>query len=269
MAINFDSLKLFYGIPIKDENEIKTLYDKGCRYFIYTSIEELEKLLKYAPEAKKILRIKVSDISDSSIPYGFDVSKFNCKMLKNTDGYMFHISNTKLDEHIKMLDMIEVLFRKHKIRNVILNVGGSYSYEENDDFFEKYNNRLLEIKNKFDLNVFAEPGSAIVNRSGKLITKVIHVEKKGKVSDVYIDAGVSSGVYCVPNIIHNASKKNKTASKYYRFFDTSCLRHGLFLKKVRSEIEVGDILYFDNYGAYSLCYINRFHNKYDPVIRYI
>lgn len=267
---NYDASKLCYGIPIKDKKCISRLYNKGCRYFVFASENELIKLSIYAPSAKKIMRISVDKFATNSIKYGMDIESVTQDVINQTDGFLFHISNANINDHIEALNRIEKCIVKYNKNNCILNIGGSY-YKNDDNFLLKLNERLEELKNRYGLIIYAEPGSAIINTAGTLNTKVLHIEPNGKAYDVYIDAGVPSGVYCTPEQIINLTSKCKDdSSRYiYRFIDTTCLKNILFIKILNYKILDEDILQFVNYGAYSLCYINRFHNLYDPNIKYI
>lgn len=268
-SINYDVSKLCYGIPIKDESTIIQLYAAGCRYFVFASEAEFIKLKRHAPQAKKILRMRVTDFSKDSIPYGMNLEEVTWEMAQETDGILFHISNTNLDEHMEALDRLERFVQKYDMQQIILNVGGSYYSKNPGSFFPVFNNRLEVLRNKYKLRLIAEAGSAIVNTAGMLNTKVLHIERCGNVSDVYIDAGFPAGVLCVPEQIINLSAVNNDGPYLYRFIDTTCLRKVLFIKRVYCAIGIGDILQFVNYGAYSLCYINKFHNQYEPHIKYI
>ena len=267
--MKFDITRISYGIPIKSREEIEYLGMHGCKVFVADSICELMKIRKSCPTSTILLRLNVSKYIGKCIEYGIDFEMLKDSVLPEYDGFIFHISNCNLSDHLSILDKVEDILKKSAFRKkMIINIGGSYRCDDMT-FFNGLNERLLYLSRHYNIKLRMEPGAAIVYSAGTLRTSVLRKDViSSKSYDIFIDAGRAEGVYCMPMEIRNLSRCIEEKVKIYRFIDNSGVRNVLFICKSYYPIEEGDLLEFANYGAYSLCYINRFHNKYEPQIYY-
>lgn len=269
--LGVSSNQIICGLPIKTEALIEYLVKGNVNYFVFDDMREYDKLSRITPRAKKILRLYVKDIGEHCIEYGMKTDNVNLSIekLQKIDGLSFHISeNTDISILIKMLDRTEEILKKLPIKKEpkILNIGGSYELRSDlDNFYEILNQRLKALKSKYHLEIYAEPGAAIANTAGKVISKVVMTKDNGGFTDVYIDAGIPIGVMRPPGYInvvnHNLCMKKR---RYYRFFDVTSLHRLLFQSKLLFQIQENDLIELGDYGAYTLCYRNDFHCWENP-----
>lgn len=261
--------KIIFGLPIKTEALIEELYQAGCRYFVFDDIRELEKLNRLAPHAKKVLRLYVTDLAPLNIGYGMPVDEIrkNQKengILEHIDGISFHISqNTQIDIMEKVLDRVEALLEQINTKAgspFILNIGGSYSLEPPEGYYETLVKRLKDLQEKYQLKLLAEPGNAVVNSAGQLIAKVIMIKKQEVFYDVYIDGGEPCGMVKDVSEMEVRGTACETEKKIlYRFIGLTCQNKVIFTKRLKLKLNEGDVIVLKNYGAYSLIYQNDFH----------
>lgn len=274
LEINVPTEHIICGLPVKKIEMIEFLYEKGCRYFAFDDMRELEKLQKYAPDAKKILRVYISDIVPRCIEYGMPPEKIEHnnsehRLLEAIDGISFHISfNTNIDNLLKALDRIETLLNKmDRSRHKILNIGGSYELGVPEEFYKTLNERLKRLKDQFNLTIMVEPGSAIINKAGKVMTKVILVKERGDFNDVYVDAGIPTGIMRKPGYIKLINREALYQKrKVYRFLDITSLHRPLFQFFLKYDLKEDDILELGECGAYTICYSNEFHSWDRPEV---
>jgi len=275
-TIGVSPKRIICGAPVKKTEMIRHLFSKGCNYFVFEDIGELEKLRKYAPGAQKILRVYINDIVPDTIGFGMDVEKIDHYkdslpwFLPAVDGITFHISNNvNIEACVKVLERIEKLLlqlRGPKIR--ILNIGGSYKLTAPTVFFEILNEKLERLKKVYNLRIICEPGAAIVHTAGKIITEVVLIKEQDGFFDVFIDAGAPTGLSNrKPESIKIVNRETESGKRtFYRFFDTTSLHQQLFLFPLKFRIKEGDILELGHLGAYTVCFKNHFHSWKMPAV---
>ncbi len=263
------------GAVIKTEKMISNLYKQGCNYFVFDDYEEWYKLKAFAPDAKRILRIDVGKYVLDSISWGMNQEQMYKDVLienkDDLDGVTFHISdNTNIDVLMKVLHYVEqflITLELPRKRQFILNIGGSYSLEDINQFYSKLAVELKRLKKIYNLVLLAEPGLAVVNTACRYYTKVLRVRnsKKG-CTDVYIDGGYPNGITRVPRKINIMNRNVEKGKFVYQFYDLTSIHIPLFLTRVVGQIKEGDILEFTEYGAYTYVYRNAFHMYDDPLV---
>lgn len=262
--LNVASDRYYAGLPVMKKEWIQIFYDLGCRSFVFDSTEQLLEYIKYAPEAKYILRIKIDDISKNAIGYGMPLDEVYQQNFDLIHGLHFHIS-----DHLDMETTYAALDRVREIVKVhpqikLVNIGGSYEPSK-DTEYSKLNQKILELKKDFGVEVYCEPGAAIVDSAVYALVKCIRVASVcDDIFDIYIDGGIPSGMMRKPEVIENMTHQSVSRRRVYRFFDTTSMKKLLFQCKLKFEINKNDILCFKKYGAYTYCYSNIFHSQPIP-----
>ena len=271
--------RIICGLPVKPASWLQNLYSAGCRYFIFDSKSELDKLINYAPDSLKVLRISVEDLVPNSIEYGMSYASA-CDLLTSydtfiyVDGISFHISNNVKTEYFNcVMDRVESLIKLLKKPLKILNIGGGYRIDAQDEFYVNLQKRITQIKLKYDIEVIAEPGNTIVNSAGSIYTKVIGLKKQNEYIDVFIDVGKPSGLKTggkrIPKSVNVVGKKNCPEKYKYRFVDITCMYKPHFFWELDYVLEENDIIQFTGMGAYSVCLQSKFHLWESPKIQIV
>lgn len=256
--------RFYCGLPVMKKEWIEIFYEKGCRNFIFDSSEQLMDYMKYAPEARYILRIKIDDISQNAIGYGMKIDEVYNQDFDPIIGLHFHISDhSNMDTTYAAISRVREILSLHPKIEVV-NIGGSYKLLESDEY-SKLNQKIFELKRDFNVDVYCEPGAAIVDSAVYALVKCVRVvEVCDGIYDVYIDGGISSGMMRKPDVIENVVRNGDTKRRVYRFFDTTSIKKLLFQCRLNFMIDKNDILCFKDYGAYTYCYSNIFHSQPIP-----
>ncbi|MBS4536690.1 hypothetical protein GOQ29_13790 [Clostridium sp. D2Q-14] len=270
--LNIEKERIYCGLPVMKEELIREIYQIGCGHFVFDSMRELKLLLILAPNAKKIMRICVTNLSDDAIGYGIkdeEMEHILEEYSMHIDGISFHISNhANLEPAINALDKIDQLLSRFN-REMIVNIGGSYKLDCSEETYDKLKNKMIVMSGKYTLKWMCELGASIINTAGSVITTVISTYEQNGFIDVFIDSGIPTGVMRKPGKVINLEENRKSRRTYYRFFDTTSMKKLLFQSILREEIIENDRLQLTDYGAYSLCYSNNFHSQPKPQVRIV
>lgn len=269
--------EIICSLPVKSEEMIIKLYEGGCNYFVFDCWEEYKKLAKLAPNALKIVRINITDISPNTIDYGMTENEFFDKYESHrtvVDGVTFYnIPNLSVKQIILILERCTRLLSSLSIQRKILNIGGNYRFESDlqSDFYSRLHEKLARMKQAINgLVIYAEPGRTIVKSAGMIFARVVSIRKRSGKNEVYIDAGLPSGILYPPRKIglFNADRVPQADTIQYDFYANTCSKKLLFSTNMKYQIEKNDILILEEMGTYSLCKSNHFHGWELPQVRY-
>jgi len=266
--------KIIYSHPIKDLQSLTKL-DPYRPLVAYDNIEEVRKLKRCAPHAGLVLRLKVPN-TGSMVELS---SKFGCAPSEAVDlieyahheglvveGVSFHVGSqcTNFDNYIHALDISAAVFEEARSRGYsrlkIVDIGGGFPapYDQNVKPFTELA-RLInaEAERLFppEVEIIAEPGRFIVATAATLVATIIgKAVRDGKLC-YYINDGLYhtfSGILFDHCQYHLKSfKKGKT--QICAVFGQTCdaLDTISLAEELPGELEIGDLLYSENIGAYS------------------
>jgi ornithine decarboxylase len=277
--------KIIYANTIKPIEALQAL-DKYKPLVTYDNSEEIKKIKQFAPHAGLALRIRVPNTGsmvELSSKFGahpgeaVDLIEEAFKAGLVVEGISFHVGSqcTNFENYIQALQLSANLIREvesrtsHKIK--ILDLGGGFPV--------KYNNKVKafstlarklnsEIKRLFpsDIQILAEPGRFMVATACMLVAKVIGKAVRDGKPCYYINDGVyhtySGQVFDHCNYPIKAIKEGeKQISAVFGptcdAFDTITLAAEL------PELEINDLVYSENIGAYSNA-SSTFFNGFPP-----
>ena len=132
---------------------------------------------------------------------------------------------------------------------------------------------LTERFNRFckeygkDLNLMLEPGKFLVSQAGKFLTKVNVVKQTTSTVFAGVDSGFNHFVrpmfYGVYHHITNISNPNGR-QRYYTVVGYICETDTFGVNRKIAEISEGDILCFDNAGAYCYSMASNYNSRFRP-----
>jgi ornithine decarboxylase len=264
--------KIVYANPIKPKETLEAL-DRYKPLVTFDNLEELRKIRRYAPHAGLVLRLRVPN-TGSMVELS---SKFGCDPGQAVDliseafriglvveGLSFHVGSqcTNFENFVQALNMAAAVMREAKARGFeikILDIGGGFPVRYNRHvrpigaLAKKIN---AEIARLFpaDLEILAEPGRFLVATAAIAVARVIGKAVRDAKTCYYIDDSVYhtfSGIifdHCQYHI--KAFKKGPT--EICAVFGQTC--DGLDTISQSEELpnlEIEDLVYSDNIGAYS------------------
>jgi ornithine decarboxylase len=265
--------KIIYANPIKAIETLQEL-DPYKPLVTYDNLEEIRKIKKYAPRAGLALRLKVPNTgamvelsSKFGAPPGEAVSLIEAAHDAGlvVEGLSFHVGSqtTNFDNYVQALNLSANIFAEAESRGYkmkLLDIGGGFpaQYDQSVKPFRMLASRInSELKRLFpkEIEILAEPGRFMIATAATLVAKIIgKASRDGKLC-YYIDDGVYhtfSGIlfdHCKYPV--KAFKKGPT--QICSVFGPTCdaLDTISLGEELPENLELGDLVYSENIGAYS------------------
>jgi ornithine decarboxylase len=264
--------KIIYANPTKPKETLLAL-DKYKPLVTYDNLNELKKIRQYAPHAGVVLRLRV-DNTGSQCELS---SKFGCaageavdlveaafKLGLIVEGLSFHVGSqcTNFQNFVQALNAAAAVMRESKSRDheiKILDIGGGFPAPYNKHvrpFRELAQVINGEIDRLFapDIQILAEPGRFLVASAATSIARIIGKAVRDGKTCYYIDDSVYhtfSGIIFDHCQYHLKSfKKGKT--EICAVFGQTCDGLDTISQSEQlPDLEIEDLLYSENIGAYS------------------
>ena len=267
--------KIIFANTIKSNEDIAAAYKRKVKFMTFDNEPELYKIAKHCPGAKVLVRIKVDNVGSTvelSLKFGADPDQaiFLLKKSKSLGlspaGVAFHVGSQciNVENYLQALDISSVIFEEAKQVGLdldLLDIGGGFPIKhfDSDDHISfkdiaktirKKMRRLFDKKVKF----IAEPGRFFVGPAGTLVTQVIGRTFRNNKNYYYLNDGVYadfSGIvfdhcrYEFKSLRRGQKFLSTLAGPTCDSFDTISLNEDL------PEMEVGNVVYVKNIGAYS------------------
>jgi len=267
--------------PVKSLKFLEMAHEYGINHFSFDSIDEVEKIGKFVPEANVYIRLSVPNEGSEwplSKKFGVeleDAVDLLCRAQNrglNPMGITFHVGSqcTNLYNWNIALDKAKILWdmaEKKGVKLEMLNIGGGYPINYTKSVIEistieKNINKLIWERFPENIKIHIEPGRAVIGDAGVLVTKVIGKAKRQDNNWLYIDMGVFNGLmeslggikytYLVES--NNPNKKNWTLA------GPSCDSFDVIDKNVSLyEPDIGNLLLILSGGAYTISYASEFN----------
>ncbi len=269
---NFIWDKIVYANPIKPKETLRQL-NQYKPLVTYDNKAELAKIREFAPQAGVVLRLRVPN-TGSMVELS---SKFGCDPAEAVDlveeafrlgltveGLSFHVGSqcTNFENFVQALNMAAAVMNESKSRGheiKILDIGGGFPapYNRHVPPFSSLARKInAEIDRLFakDIEILAEPGRFFIATAVTSIAKVVGKAVRDGKPSYYIDDSVYhtfSGIifdHCQYHL--KAFRKGK--SEISAVFGQTC--DGLDTisqSEELPELEIDDLVYSENIGAYS------------------
>ncbi|MCX5666685.1 MAG: type III PLP-dependent enzyme [Candidatus Omnitrophica bacterium] len=274
--------KIIYANTIKQEETLRKL-DQYKPLVTYDNMYELKKIRKHCPHAGLVLRIRVPNTGsmvELSSKFGahpgeaVDLILEAFKIGLVVEGISFHVGSqcNNFENYMQAIQLASSILKEaesrgHKIN--ILDIGGGFPVKYNSKVksFKTLARKLnAEIDRLFPktMEILAEPGRFMVANAATLVTKIIGKAVRDEKTCYYLDDGVYhtfSGIvfdHCVYPLKSFKDGEKKVCSVFgptCDAFDTISVAEEL------PDLEIGDYLYAENIGAYSIAsstYFNGF-----------
>jgi ornithine decarboxylase len=267
--------KIVYANPIKDNRTLAEL-DPYKPLVTYDNLAEVGKIKKHAPHAGLVLRVNVPN-TGSMVELS---SKFGATPGEAVDlidaafaaglvveGLSFHVGSqcTNFQNYVQALAIADGIFKEAWQRGYkqvkILDIGGGFPAPY-DPHVRPFAELARTLNSEFDrlfapdIEIIAEPGRFMVATAATLVVEVIGIAVRNGKQSYYVNDGVYgtfSGVLFDHCQYHfNAFKKGQT--EIASVFGPTC--DALDVVSVAEElpkgIALGDLLYSENIGAYTI-----------------
>ena len=264
-----------YSVAFSD-GEIDEVVSR-CNAIIFNSVRQLERFATRA-EGKKIglrLNPQVSsssfDLADPARPYSrlgeWDLSRISAA-LPAISGAMIHChcENTSFASFSAILDQIEARFSTVLPHLEWVSLGGGIHFTGDGYPLEQLAARLRQFSSRWGVQVYLEPGEAVVTNTTTLEVTVLDILHNGKDLAV-VDA--STEAHMLDLLIYRVSAKLQpdAGDHPYLVCGKSCLAGDAFGEfRFQSPLRVGDRLSIQDAGGYTMVKKNWFNGLQMPSI---
>ncbi len=265
--------KIVYANPIKDNRTLLEL-NPYKPLVTYDNLEEIGKIKRFAPQAGLMLRIRVPNtgsVVELSSKFGassgeaVDLIEAAFQEGLVVEGISFHVGSqcTNFANYVQALNLAAGIFKEARERGhpevKILDIGGGFPspYTRQAKSFRSLAKVLnAEFEHLFpeDMEILAEPGRFLVATSATLVATVIGKAIRDGKQCYYINDGVYhtfSGII-FDHIQYRIKSFKKGPTQICSVFGPTCdALDTISLSEELPELDLGDLVYSENIGAYS------------------
>lgn len=267
--------RLIFANTIKSEEDLREARRKKVRLMTFDNEPELYKIRKNAPGSEVLIRLKVPNtgsVIELSLKFGADIEQALplLKKAKNLGlaprGVCFHVGSqcTNADNYLQALEISSAIFRQARGEGLfldVLDIGGGFPIRHFDNdrhatFEELARTVRPEIRRLFERNVrvIAEPGRFFAGPAGILVSRVVGRTFRNNKNYYYLDSGIYTDFSGV--VFDHAKYEFKTLRRGQKFLSTlagpTCDSFDVIsLSEELPELDVGNVIYVKNIGAYS------------------
>lgn len=279
LGIGASSKNIIFAHPVKKVSDLIYASKNGIKYTTFDSKSELDKLKRYAPDFKCIIRLKVDNPTariQLGLKYGVTWDEYKglidyAKYL-NLDivGTSFHVGSDSKDPNVfaNGVDFSKVVFDYAKSKGFmnmnVLDIGGGYC---KDNFKETAHVLNASLDTHFpphnNIKIIAEPGRYFAEETFTLCTPIIGQRYRDNVYEYWLSDGLYGSFNCIlydyqqpkyevvrnplldKYIGDNTVKKSILNGITCDSFDTM---GNALLPKIRN----GDFIMCRNFGAYTI-----------------
>jgi len=282
LAAGAKPAQIIFANTVKPEESIALAAKKGVTLMTFDSEYELAKIAEYAPGARVLVRIKVPNVGsivELSLKFGVDPADATSFMIKayklglRPAGVSFHVGSqcTRVENYIEAMEMAAIIARDARLKQLpfeIVDIGGGFPirhFDHEEDPFDRLASVLArELDRLFDpaIRVIAEPGRFIAGPAATLLMRVIGKAIRENKLWYYLDDGLYG------SLSGQVFDHCKYQFKYLRGGHTqlstlagpTCDSFDIIARgEDAPELQIGDVVYVENIGAYSLASATTFN----------
>ena len=292
MEITDDPKRIIFANPCKMSSQIRYARANDVDLMTFDCEEELYKIKLYHPYAKLILRLAVDD-SKSLCKFN---KKFGCKLdqveellkivktLKlDVVGFSFHVgsgcsSADSFYEAIRDCRKATDIAKDIGINISIIDIGGGFPGIDKTIKFEdialKINLAIDEFFSDITVQFISEPGRYFAEKSHTLILNVIGKKKIEDTIIYYLNDGVYGSFGCIffdhnnPTILPFNERDGKLHNTI--IYGPTCDSIDKIAEDIMlPELAIGEWVYVEHFGAYTLASASGFNGFRTSVYKYI
>ncbi len=268
--------------PAYTEKEIDEIISI-CDHIVFNSFAQLEKFKSKVLSAGKEIGIRINperstqehSIYDPCSPgsrLGVTLNNFREDMLEGISGLHFHtLCEQNSDALVATLEAVEEKFGKYLKDMKWVNFGGGHHITRDDYDIETLVKCINEFKTKYNVEVYLEPGEAVVLNTGFLVACVMDIIANNDIQIAILDTSAACHMPDVlempyrPGIVSSGLANEKRYT--YRLGGHTCLAGDIIGDySFDKPLSVGDRLIFQDMSHYSMVKNNTFNGMKLPSI---
>ena len=274
--------RIIFANTIKPNEAIAQAHRQGVTLMTFDSEYELDKIAEHCPRAQVIVRIKVPNIGsvvELSMKFGVDPADAMAMLIKAHQmdlqpvGVSFHVGSQCLraENYIESLEMAAIIIRDARLKQLpleLVDIGGGFPIRHFDHEVEPFEPLARMISDELDrlfepsVRIIAEPGRFLTGPTGTLILRVVGRAIRENKNWYYLDDGVYGGL---SGLIFDHSKYQFKVLRNGRtrlctLAGPTCDGLDIISRGEQlPELDVGDVVYVPNCGAYSVASATNFN----------
>ncbi|MCG3814098.1 carboxynorspermidine decarboxylase [Photobacterium damselae] len=247
---------------------------------IFNSLSQLENLRKYAADGISIgvrfnpgISYASQDLANPARQYsrlGVSVDKLSSQALVGVEGGMFHMNceNNNFPAYKQILETISQQFGPYLDNLNWVSLGGGVSFTSDGYPLEELASLLKWFSDKHGVQVYLEPGEAVITKTTDLAVTVVDIVENGMKTAI-VDSATEAHrldtlIYNEPGTIREASLDGDYE---YIIGSCSCLAGDVFcVAKFDQPLQIGDRLHVMDSGGYTMVKLNWFNGLKMPSI---
>ena len=254
-----------------------------CDHIIFNSVAQLNKFrgrctangksfgLRINPECSTQGEHAIYDPCAPGSRLGVTIEKLEEELGKNpgflegVDGFHFHtLCEQNSDDLETTLEAVEQKFGKYLYDMKWLNMGGGHHITRKDYDVERLVRLVNHMKEKYQVQVYLEPGEAVALNAGYLKTTVLDIVENAGITTLILDASAACHMPDVLEMPYRPPLKDSGEpgkKQYtYRLSSYTCLAGDIIGDySFDRKIQIGDTLYFEDMAIYSMVKNNTFN----------
>jgi len=185
------------------------------------------------------------------------------------NGVMFHYNceNADFNNFSTLLDAISDTYSDLLFQLNWVSLGGGIYFTLDDYPLEKFSQKLKAFGEYFNIQVYLEPGEAVITNSVSLVTSVLDIVHN-ELDIAIVDSSIEAHMLDLLTYRESAEMKVPSLKKYYYMIaGKSCLAADIFGQfHFNSPLKVGDKIHIIDAGGYTMVKMNWFNGLKMPSI---
>ena len=247
---------------------------KYSDHIVFNSNSQLARFKERALKAKKTIGIRINpevstqtgnsmyDPCSPTSRMGIKVQDIDAKLLDGVSGFHFHtLCQQNADALETTVKEVEKKFSKYFSKLKWINFGGGHHLTRANYDIPKLVKIIRYFKDKYQLDVYLEPGEAVVLKAGFLVSKVLDVTK----NDVEIAILDASATCHMPYVLESKfipplTIADPKGSHIIRLSGATCLTgDDIGIYRFANPVKVGDTIVFEDMALYTIVKNNTFN----------
>ena len=264
--------KIVYSNPIKDRRTLEKL-DRYKPLVAFDNSAEISKICRHAPNAGLVLRVRVPNTGsmvELSTKFGASPAEAVDLIAEAHDagltveGLGFHVGSqcTNFDNYVQALSTSASIMEEAEARGYhlrLLDIGGGFPirYDPHVRPFRELAHILNKELNRLfpeSMEILAEPGRFMVGSAATVVAEVIGKSERDGKQCYYINDGIYhtySGIF-FDHCQYPIKAFRKGPERISAVFGPTCdALDTISQAEELPELELGDLVYSENIGAYS------------------
>ncbi|WNJ95255.1 carboxynorspermidine decarboxylase [Vibrio ruber] len=261
------------------EDDVKAVADI-CDKMIFNSQSQLA-AYRHLVEGKVSLGLRLNpgvsyagqDLANPARQFsrlGVQADHLDSSVFESVDGVMFHMNceNKDVDAFIRLLEAISTQFGTYLDQLDWVSLGGGVFFTWPGYDVEKLGMALKAFAEKHNVQLYLEPGEAIITRTTDLVVSVVDIvenEMKTAIVDSATEAHrLDTLIYNEPASVYESSQNGEHE---YVIGSCSCLAGDQFcIAKFDQPLEIGQKLHLMDSAGYTMVKLNWFNGLRMPSV---